>query len=123
MSKAPTTGTSSRPISRARISPFATAAGRFRWMVRGSVLRSTRLHSRRSPSRAGRFGMTAPACDVRSFTATDGYPLHIAVWGVDGPARGQIVVVHGVQSHSGWYHRLGQTLASSGYIAAFPDRR
>jgi alpha-beta hydrolase superfamily lysophospholipase len=33
------------------------------------------------------------------------------------------VVIHGVQSHSGWYHRLGQTLAASGYAASFPDRR
>jgi acylglycerol lipase len=31
--------------------------------------------------------------------------------------------VHGVQSHSGWYRRTGRTLASSGYIASFPDRR
>jgi alpha-beta hydrolase superfamily lysophospholipase len=67
--------------------------------------------------------MTEPVCDVRSFQASDGYPLHIAAWASDRPARGLIVVVHGVQSHSGWYHRLGKTLASSGYIAAFPDRR
>jgi acylglycerol lipase len=67
--------------------------------------------------------MTEPVCDVRRFRASDGYPLHVAVWAADRPARGLIVVVHGVQSHSGWYHRLGRTLASSGYIAAFPDRR
>jgi alpha-beta hydrolase superfamily lysophospholipase len=28
-----------------------------------------------------------------------------------------------VQSHSGWYHHLGQTLAEAGYEAHFPDRR
>ncbi len=67
--------------------------------------------------------MTEPACEVRSFAAADGYPLHVAVWSATVPARGQVVVLHGVQSHSGWYHRLGQTLASSGYIASFPDRR
>ena len=39
------------------------------------------------------------------------------------PARGQVVVLHGVQSHGGWYHRLGRTLAAAGYIASFPDRR
>ena len=67
--------------------------------------------------------MTEPVCAVRTFRASDGYPLHVAVWPATQPARGQVVVAHGVQSHSGWYHRLGQTLAASGYIAAFPDRR
>jgi acylglycerol lipase len=32
-------------------------------------------------------------------------------------------VLHGVQSHGGWYHRLGRTLSSSGYVTSFPDRR
>jgi acylglycerol lipase len=67
--------------------------------------------------------MTKPACEVRAFAASDGYPLHVAVWPATVPARGQVVVLHGVQSHSGWYHRLGQTLAASGYLASFPDRR
>ena len=59
--------------------------------------------------------MTEPAAapKMRTFTASDGYPLHIAVWPPTGPARGQVVVLHGVQSHSGWYHNLGRTLASS----------
>src|SRR5262245_37005737 len=64
---------------------------------------------------------TAP--EVRTFAASDGYPLHIAVWRPSGPAKGLVVVLHGVQSHSGWYHRLGRTLAASGYLASFPDRR
>src|SRR3954465_13232565 len=67
--------------------------------------------------------MTEPGCDLRRFVASDGYALHVAVWPATRPARGQIVVVHGVQSHSGWYPRLGRTLASSGYGASFPDRR
>ena len=33
------------------------------------------------------------------------------------------MVLHGVQSHGGWYHRLGRTLAEAGYEAHFPDRR
>jgi alpha-beta hydrolase superfamily lysophospholipase len=67
--------------------------------------------------------MSEPGLDIRSFVASDGYPLHVAVWPAATPVRGQVVVVHGVQSHSGWYQRLGQTLASSGYLAVFPDRR
>jgi alpha-beta hydrolase superfamily lysophospholipase len=61
--------------------------------------------------------------EVRSFVASDGYPLHVAVWRPIGPAKGLVVVLHGVQSHSGWYHNLGRTLAASGYLASFPDRR
>ena len=33
------------------------------------------------------------------------------------------MVLHGVQSHGGWYHRLGRTLSSAGYVTSFPDRR
>jgi alpha-beta hydrolase superfamily lysophospholipase len=61
--------------------------------------------------------------EVCTFEASDGYPLHIAIWPAVEPARGQIVVLHGVQSHGGWYHRLGLTLAEHGYVASFPDRR
>jgi alpha-beta hydrolase superfamily lysophospholipase len=60
-----------------------------------------------------------------TFVASDGYPLHVAVW----PAvttrapKGHVIVLHGVQSHSGWYHSLGRTLAAAGFCASFPDRR
>src|SRR5262249_47100915 len=61
--------------------------------------------------------------EVRSFVASDGYPLHVAVWRPSRPVKGLVVVLHGVQSHSGWYQNLGRTLATSGYLATFPDRR
>jgi alpha-beta hydrolase superfamily lysophospholipase len=32
-------------------------------------------------------------------------------------------VLHGVQSHGGWYYGLGRTLAAEGYSVSFPDRR
>jgi alpha-beta hydrolase superfamily lysophospholipase len=56
-------------------------------------------------------------------TASDGYPIHVAVWPAAEPLRGRVVVIHGVQSHGGWYHRLGRTLADAGYETHFPDRR
>lgn len=56
-------------------------------------------------------------------TASDGYEIHVTVWPVLGTPRGRVVVLHGVQSHGGWYHRLGRTLAGAGYEAHFPDRR
>src|SRR5262245_60897980 len=59
----------------------------------------------------------------RTFIASDGYPLHITTWPAKARARGQIVVLHGVQSHAGSNRGLGATLAASGYIASFPDRR
>lgn len=69
--------------------------------------------------------MTEPAPSAETQVASDGYTIHVATWPVpEGtPVRGRIVVLHGVQSHGGWYHRLGRTLAESGYEAHFPDRR
>ena len=67
--------------------------------------------------------MTEPVMEDRTFEASDGYPLHVAVWPPAEPVKGRVVVLHGVQSHSGWYHSLGQTLASAGFQASFPDRR
>jgi alpha-beta hydrolase superfamily lysophospholipase len=61
--------------------------------------------------------------EARTFAASDGYPLHIAMWRPVGRPKGLVVVLHGVQSHSGWYHNLGRTVAASGYLASFPDRR
>jgi acylglycerol lipase len=61
--------------------------------------------------------------EVRSFVASDGYPLHVALWPAEGSARGHVVVLHGVQSHGGWYHRLGRSLSAAGYTTSFPDRR
>lgn len=56
-------------------------------------------------------------------SATDGYQLHTTVWPTEGRPKGRVVVLHGVQSHGGWYHKLGRTLAERGYEVTFPDRR
>lgn len=60
---------------------------------------------------------------VESQVASDGYPIHVAVWPAEGDRKGRIVVLHGVQSHGGWYLGLGRRLASRGYETHFPDRR
>lgn len=65
--------------------------------------------------------MIEPRTDVQ--TASDGYALHGLIWQPAGAPRGRIVVLHGVQSHCGWYHDLGRSLAGAGYEAHFPDRR
>ena len=67
--------------------------------------------------------MTEIQHEDRTFEASDGYPFHVAVWPAIGQLKGRVIVLHGVQSHSGWYHSLGRTLAQAGYEASFPDRR
>lgn len=57
------------------------------------------------------------------FHASDGYELQTAVWPAAGEPKGHAIVLHGVQSHSGWYHHLGETLARAGYATSFPNRR
>ena len=60
---------------------------------------------------------------IESQRASDGYPIHVLVWPTSGAPRGRVVVLHGVQSHGGWYHGLGRTLSEAGYEVHFPDRR
>jgi acylglycerol lipase len=65
--------------------------------------------------------MTEPRAETQ--VASDGYPIHVAVWPASGPVKGRVVMLHGVQSHGGWYHTLCRTLSEAGYETHFPDRR
>lgn len=67
--------------------------------------------------------MTESLPRVETWNASDGYPIHVAVWPTIAPRRGRVVILHGVQSHGGWYHNLGKVLAEAGFEAHFPDRR
>ena len=67
--------------------------------------------------------MTESTPAVETWAAPDGYPIHVACWPAAGALKARVVVLHGVQSHGGWYHNLGRTLAEGGYEAHFPDRR
>ena len=58
-----------------------------------------------------------------TWLASDGYPIRVKRWQPTRPNRGFVVILHGVQSHGGWYANLGRMLASRGYAAHFPDRR
>lgn len=64
-----------------------------------------------------------PEPRVETQRASDGYPIHVTVWPAATEPRGRVVILHGVQSHAGWYHGLGRTLADAGYEVHFPDRR
>ncbi|QDT56355.1 lysophospholipase L2 [Caulifigura coniformis] len=59
-----------------------------------------------------------------NFTASDGVRLAIHRFHPeDGPVRGTIVSLHGIQSHAGWYHRSSTQLAQAGWDVWFLDRR
>jgi alpha-beta hydrolase superfamily lysophospholipase len=67
--------------------------------------------------------LTEIAPDLRTWSASDGYPILVASWLPKGSPRGRIVILHGVQSHQGWYQGLGRRLADSGFETHLADRR
>jgi acylglycerol lipase len=67
--------------------------------------------------------MTDSQPRITTWNASDGYPIHLAIWPTVGAPRARVVILHGVQSHGGWYQNLGRTLAEAGYETHFPDRR
>ena len=61
--------------------------------------------------------------EERVFVASDGRPLFVRRYEPDGPARGTILWLHGVRSHSGWYGWSGRELAAAGWRVLAADRR
>lgn len=57
------------------------------------------------------------------FEASDHYPIHVLRWSPPETPKLRAVILHGVQSHAGWYHNLGRRLAEAGIETLFPDRR
>jgi alpha-beta hydrolase superfamily lysophospholipase len=62
-------------------------------------------------------------CSVQTHTASDGYAWRYRRYAAAGPPRGRVVVLHGIQSHGGWYTASCQSLARAGYTVEFLDRR
>ena len=60
---------------------------------------------------------------VRSYITSDGVQLHFRHWPATGEARGVVVALHGIQSHSGWYEYSSQQMAEAGFEVYFADRR
>ncbi len=54
--------------------------------------------------------------------ASDGVPLPVRIFG-DGGTGQPVVLLHGLQSHSGWFVQSSSHIANSGYPVYAPDRR
>lgn len=68
--------------------------------------------------------MTEPQRDQFTVTASDGYPITCHRWRPAGlQARQRVIVLHGIQSHAGWYVHLAEVLAGQGLEVLMPDRR
>jgi alpha-beta hydrolase superfamily lysophospholipase len=65
----------------------------------------------------------APVFTIESFTAGDGYVWRYRRFRAAGAARGEIVFVHGIQSHGGWYEESCAELCHAGFNVSFLDRR
>lgn len=60
---------------------------------------------------------------IRSFVTSDGVKLRVRHHAAPEKTRGVVVCLHGIQSHSGWYHYSSQKLAAAGFDVYFADRR
>lgn len=66
--------------------------------------------------------MTALMPKIVTFTADDEYRFHCRRWDVEN-AAGDVIVLHGIISHSGWYLKTGSNLAAAGFNVHSLDRR
>src|SRR4051794_36050025 len=64
-----------------------------------------------------------PPYTVESFTTGDGYRCQYRHYPAAGPPRAEVVGVHGIQSHAGWYEHSCIQLAQAGFAVSFLDRR
>jgi alpha-beta hydrolase superfamily lysophospholipase len=58
-----------------------------------------------------------------TFKASDGYELVYRAYPAKAPQRAQVVIIHGIQSHAGWYEGSCRALAQAGCSVSFLDRR
>lgn len=57
------------------------------------------------------------------FTSSDGYRSGYRRYEPDGPPRGTLVFIHGIQSHAGWYGGTCEFFRQAGWRVLFLDRR
>jgi alpha-beta hydrolase superfamily lysophospholipase len=60
---------------------------------------------------------------IESFTASDGYRCCLRRYYPEGKPRANVVCIHGIQSHAGWYGYSCDRLRQAGFAVDFLDRR
>jgi alpha-beta hydrolase superfamily lysophospholipase len=60
---------------------------------------------------------------VETFTASDGYRWQYRAYRSSVVPRAQVVCIHGIQSHAGWYEYSCTKLCEAAYAVYFLDRR
>jgi alpha-beta hydrolase superfamily lysophospholipase len=60
---------------------------------------------------------------VESFTAGDGYSWCYRRYSPDREPKAEVVAIHGIQSHGGWYTHSCERLRQAGFAVSFLDRR
>ena len=60
---------------------------------------------------------------LHSWQASDGYQGLWRRFDAAGPRRADLIYLHGIQSHGGWYLPSCRSLAECGFRVGFPDRR
>jgi alpha-beta hydrolase superfamily lysophospholipase len=68
-------------------------------------------------------GEAAGPFTIEAFAASDGYRWHYRRYPAVGIVRAEVVFIHGIQSHSGWYEHSCTQLAGAGFAVSFLDRR
>jgi alpha-beta hydrolase superfamily lysophospholipase len=62
-------------------------------------------------------------CRDETFTASDGYRWNYRRYPPPGKPQAEVVCIHGIQSHAGWYEHSCRVLAAAGFAVSFLDRR
>jgi alpha-beta hydrolase superfamily lysophospholipase len=64
-----------------------------------------------------------PAWTTLEHTASDGYRWKYRRYPTEGTPRAELVFIHGIQSHAGWYEHSCTRFSQAGYQVSFLDRR
>jgi alpha-beta hydrolase superfamily lysophospholipase len=60
---------------------------------------------------------------IEEYKSSDGYVGKYRRYPAVGTAKAEVVFLHGIQSHAGWYEHSCRYLAEQGYNVSFLDRR
>jgi alpha-beta hydrolase superfamily lysophospholipase len=63
------------------------------------------------------------AAVIKTFRASDGYEWQYRSYEPDQAPIGHMIILHGIQSHGGWYETTNQWLVRHGWRVSFLDRR